>query len=99
MDIGMAIRTLRTNLNLTQTELAERVGVSVNTVSTWETGKVFPPKDRIKHICKALGIPTSYLMVSSIEETDVPEDKRVLYRVLLEPFKKELLNADKVSCE
>lgn len=97
MNFGMAIRTLRCSKNMTQAELAERVGVSENAVSSWELGKAFPPNNRIKQICTALEVPTSYLMVSSVEEEDVPEDKRVLYRVLLEPFKKEVIETGNVE--
>lgn len=91
MNIGQAIRTLRQKQNMTQSELAARVGMSVNAVSLWELGKSFPPKESIRLICDAFEVPVSYLMLSTVEEEDVPEDKRVLYRVLLEPLKEELL--------
>ena len=35
---GTTIRKLREKKNLTQAELAERIGVSSKTVSKWETG-------------------------------------------------------------
>lgn len=92
MNIGQAIRTLRTKQDMTQTELAERTGVSVNTVSAWELGKTQPPRDRITRLCVALGIPASYLMMESIEESDIPEDKRALYRTLFETVKSLLID-------
>lgn len=76
---------------MTQGGLAARVGMSVNAVSSWELGKSFPPKESIRLICDAFEVPVSYLMLSTVEEEDVPEDKRVLCRVLLEPLKEELL--------
>lgn len=91
MNVGQAIRTFRKKLNMTQGELAVYVGKSVNAVSSWELGKSFPPKNSIRLICNAFGIPVSYLMLYAVEEMDVPEDKRVLYRALLEPLKDELL--------
>lgn len=91
MDIGKAIKSLRQKQSMTQAELAERIGMSINAISKWELGKSFPPKDSIKHICEAFGIPTSFLMLSTIEENDLPEDKRVLYRAVLEPLKNELI--------
>lgn len=91
MNIGQAIRTLRQKHNMTQGGLAARVGMSVNAVSSWELGKSFPPKESIRLICDAFEVPVSYLMLSTVEEEDVPEDKRVLCRVLLEPLKEELL--------
>lgn len=91
MNIGQAIKELRVKKNMTQVVLAERVGMSVNAVSQWELGKTFPPKDSIARLCEALGVPQSYILAASIEESDVPEDKRVLYRALLEPFRNLLL--------
>lgn len=91
MDIGQAIRVLRQKQNMTQSELAARVGMSVNAVSLWELGKSNPPKESVKLICDAFHVPVSYLMLSTVEEKDIPENKRVLYRALLEPLKNELL--------
>lgn len=92
MDIGQAIRALRQKRNMTQSKLAAHVGMSVNAISSWELGKSNPPKESVALICDAFHVPVSYLMLSTIEEKDIPEDKRVLYRALLEPLKNELLN-------
>lgn len=91
MDIGQAIKILRRKRNMTQGDLASRIGMSVNAVSSWELGKSNPPKDSIKLICDAFHVPVSYLMLSTVEEKDFPENKRLLYRVLLESLKNELL--------
>ena len=91
MDLGIAIKSLRQKQGLSQAQLADRCGVNLNTVSTWETGKAWPPKGTAEKICEALGVPTSYLMLASIEIDDIPEEKRVLYRTLLEPLRNELL--------
>ena len=37
---GAAIRSLREAKNMTQAQLAERIGVTDKAVSKWETGKV-----------------------------------------------------------
>jgi putative transcriptional regulator len=42
MNYAVLIRQLREKMILSQTELAERLGVSNVTVSRWETGKSFP---------------------------------------------------------
>jgi transcriptional regulator with XRE-family HTH domain len=92
MDIGEAIRTLRLKQGMTQGQLAEKCFVSINAVSSWETGKTYPPKGATERICKAMGIPTAYLFLASIGEEDVPEEKRMLYKALVEPLRKELLD-------
>lgn len=91
MDLGQAIKILRQKQGLTQGQLAERCGMNDQTISDWETGKKWPPKGSLERVCEALGTPTSYLLISSIEENDIPEEKRVLYRALLEPLRNELL--------
>lgn len=95
MDVGLAIKTLRIKNGMTQTQLAERCGMSTNAVSIIETGKAFPPKATVEKLCQAFGIPQSYLMLATIEESDIPDEKRVLYRALLEPLRDELLNDNK----
>ena len=92
MDIGQAIKNLRLKRGMTQVQLAEKCGMSDQGLSNIETGKAFPPKSTIEKICQALGVPTWYLLMSSIQEEDFPEKKRVLYRAMLEPLRNELLN-------
>lgn len=91
MDIGIAIRTLRLKMGMTQRQLAEKCGMNDQTVSDWETGKAWPSKGSAERVCEALGVPTSYLMLASVEEEDVPEERRMLYKALLEPLRHELL--------
>lgn len=91
MDIGQAIKTMRIKQNMTQAQLAELCGMSVNAVSMLELGKRFPPKRTVEKLCEAFGVPVSYLMLAGIEKKDIPEEKRVLYRALVEPLRDELL--------
>ena len=42
MDIGKKLKAARTDAGLTQEQAAERLGVSRQTVSNWETGKTYP---------------------------------------------------------
>lgn len=94
MDFGVAIRNLRLTQGMTQKQLAERCQVSINTVSSWETGNSQPPKSAIGRICKAFGIPTALLPLSAIEEDDLPEEKKILYRTLIVPLRDELTNRE-----
>lgn len=91
MDIGRAIRMIRQTQHLTQTELAERCYMSTNSICRLETGKAFPPQSTIDLICRKLNVPQGYILLSSIEENDFPEDKRILFRTQLVPLRDELL--------
>lgn len=48
------LRTRRAEANLSQSEMADAVGVTTATVCKWETGKATPKRDRIPEIEAAL---------------------------------------------
>lgn len=50
----MPIRMLRERLGMTMYELAERMGVSVATVSRWETGEAVPITTRLGALADVL---------------------------------------------
>ena len=59
---GTTIRQLRESRKLTQTELAEKIGVSSKTVSKWETAKGLPDISLLQPLAQALGISVIELM-------------------------------------
>ena len=59
---GAAIRQLREKQNLTQAELAEKIGVSSKTVSKWETAKGLPDISLLQPLAQALGVSVVELM-------------------------------------
>ena len=59
---GLTIKTLREGRNMTQAELAERIGVSSKTVSKWETAKGLPDVSLLQPLAEALGISVIELM-------------------------------------
>ena len=59
---GTAIRQLRESRNLTQAELAEKIGVSSKTVSKWETAKGLPDISLLQPLAQTLGISVIELM-------------------------------------
>ncbi len=60
--IGKFISKKRKEKNLTQEQLAEKLGVSNKTVSKWETGKCMPDYSVVKALCDELEITVSELM-------------------------------------
>ena len=60
--IGNFIEKKRKEQNLTQAQLAEKLGVSNKTVSKWENGKCMPDYGIIQSLCKELGVTVSELM-------------------------------------
>ena len=59
---GGTIKTLRENRNLTQAELADKLGVSSKTVSKWETAKGLPDITLLQPLAAALGVSVIELM-------------------------------------
>ena len=60
--IGKFISQKRKEKNLTQEQLAEKLGVSNKTISKWETGKCMPDYSVIKNLCEELEITVAELM-------------------------------------
>lgn len=55
MDYSEQIKTIRENLLVTQTELAEKLGVTFATVNRWENGHHIPTikqKRALRDLCK-----------------------------------------------
>ena len=59
---GTTIKKLREGRNLTQAELAQKIGVSSKTVSKWETAKGLPDISLLQPLAQALGISVIELM-------------------------------------
>ncbi len=59
---GNTIKQLREARGLTQTELAERIGVSSKTISKWETAKGLPDISLLQPLAQELGISVIELM-------------------------------------
>lgn len=55
-EFGMRLYNARLSRDMTQSELAEKVGCSKATVSYWETGRTFPTAFYLKQIANALQI-------------------------------------------
>ena len=66
--IGSFIAAKRREQNLTQAQLAEKLGVSNKTVSKWETGKSMPDYSIIQDLCKELHTSLAELMSGESEE-------------------------------
>ena len=55
MSFAWNLKTIRTQAELTQGELAEKVGASQKTISSWETGRTEPTMGDVLKLCDALG--------------------------------------------
>ena len=60
--IGVFIKECRKEKNLTQVQLAVKIGVSEKTISKWECGNGFPDATLMLPLCKVLGITANELL-------------------------------------
>ena len=60
--VGKFITRKRKEKNLTQEQLAEKIGVSNKTISKWETGKCMPDYSVMELLCEELNITLAELM-------------------------------------
>ena len=68
MTFGERLLEYRTHEGLSQEKLAEKVGVTRQTVSKWETNQSVPDFDKIIPLCEALRISTGELIKGEKEE-------------------------------
>lgn len=79
------IKQIRTYLNMSQTEFAEQLNVSFQTVNRWENGRNFPNKpaqSALYELCRKMAVPVYEMTLKKIAEaTDAV--KREEGRILL----------------
>ena len=90
--IGRFIATCRKEQNLTQEQLAEKLGVSNKTVSRWENGNSFPDVSMLQPLCDLLNISVNELLLGE----KIPEDN---YRKKVEENTIRILEECRFSLE
>lgn len=90
MNIGTTINQLRKERKLSQSELAQAAGITQTSLSQIENGQNRPNQKTLDAICKKLGIPEPLLYVLSLDENDVPAEKKAIFDTLY-PLIKEMM--------
>lgn len=62
MEISKRIQLLRMKKGLSQEQLAEKINVSRQTVSKWETGQSSPDIEKVISLCHFFEVTTDYLL-------------------------------------
>jgi lactoylglutathione lyase len=63
MDIGKRVQSLRMKNGLSQEALAERLGVTRQSVSKWELGQALPDTEKIVQISRLFGVSADWLLL------------------------------------
>ena len=81
MSLGERLYDLRKNKKLSQEEVADKLNVTRQTVSKWETDESKPDFDKIIPICELFGIDSKELLTGekelTIEENKTKENKEI----------------------
>ena len=64
-NLGERLLELRKDKRLSQEEVAEKLNVTRQTVSKWETNQSMPDFDKIVPLCELYGITPNELFISS----------------------------------
>ena len=77
MSFGNNIKRLRKDLNMSQEQLAEKLNVSRQSVSKWESDISYPEMDKMLQLCKLFNVNIDELLNQDIVEVnDTKESKK-----------------------
>ena len=88
MEVGGRIRELRTERGMSQDDLAARVYVSRQTISSWENGKTYPDVQSLLLLSEIFGASVDSLIKGDVEtmnetiDRDIETMKRLSYVML-----------------
>ncbi len=70
MELKEKLVILRKEKGLTQLAVAEKLDVSRQAISRWESGIALPSTDNLKSLSALYGVPIDYLLNSDVERED-----------------------------
>lgn len=72
VDFGNILKTLRLRENMTQAQLAQKLGLTKSFISAYETGLRLPSYDILIHIARIYNVSTDYLLgIEQKQEIDL----------------------------
>lgn len=72
--MGNRIKIRRKELRIKQAELAEKLNISNNHMSSIENGRQNPSLDIFIQICNLLSVTPDYLLLGSMHAYNIPQD-------------------------
>lgn len=94
MDLGNNLFHARKRRGLSQEDVAQRLGVSRQTVSKWETGQSTPDLDKIVALSKYFSVTTDYLLTDSIKMETTLNKNQYEDNIELKKIKSEVTEAE-----
>lgn len=92
MNMGTKLRTLRTENNLTQKQVADRIGLAISAVSSYESGTRYPSYEALIQLSRIFHVSTDYLLglteKRSIDVTGLDDSEVELLSQLADKLRK-----------
>ncbi|RBQ06719.1 helix-turn-helix domain-containing protein [Pedobacter miscanthi] len=76
MNIGIAIKKLRKQKSLNQSQLAAEVGITQTSLSQIESGAKTPNSGTMKKLCTFFEVPELLIFLLATDLEDIPEKNR-----------------------
>ena len=91
INVGEKIKELRTSKNMTQGELAAKVGVTTSAISSYEVSARQPSYDILVRMSKLFSVTSDYLLgidnKDMLDITDLSANQRHILREMVLEFK------------
>lgn len=81
MEFSERLKELRKKANVTQVEVAEKLGISQPAYASWERGVKKPTQDNLVKIAQVLNASVDYLVGNSEEKSDELDNIELLFRM------------------
>ena len=89
--IGKFIAECRKEKNMTQQELADKLGVTDRAISHWENGRRLPDYSLLKDLCDVLSISINELFSGEKISNDKKKAEENMKKLITENYYKKLL--------
>lgn len=80
MKLSEKILDLRKQRGMSQEDLAERLGISRQAISRWESGTVLPDSANVLQLSKLFGVTTDYLLNDDYVDDKKPTEVQVSFK-------------------
>ena len=86
MKLSDNLKIIRKENNLSQEQLAEKLGVSRQAVSKWESGQSYPEMDKVLLICKLFNYNIDELMNENVKEVNETKESKINLNKYVDDF-------------
>ena len=92
VNMGDKLKSLRTDKKMTQKQVADRIGLAISAVSSYESGTRYPSYDVLVRLAHIFRVCTDYLLgmtdKRNIDVTGLDDDEIELISQLVDKLKK-----------